>query len=216
MSARAPRYAAYLRVSTSDQSTDAQRLEIESFLAGRNIPAHQVTWFDETISSQRRVRPQFDELRAAADRGAFEVLIVVRLDRLGRSLAELVTLLGALKKQKIGFITLAEGFDTTTPVGELMLHVAASFAQYERALISERTRAGVANARAKGKRIGRPRKAARLSRNAVETALAQGKSIAKAAKLLSVAPSTLRKALSRLKAETEAAMTQNPVGEKGV
>lgn len=206
------RYAAYLRVSTVDQSTDAQRLEIETFLARREIAPKQVTWFEETISSQRNLRPQFEAMKEAALHRRFDVLVVVRLDRLGRGLVELVNLLRDLKLNSVGFITLAEGFDTSTPVGELMLNIAASFAQYERSLISERTRAGVANARAKGKRIGRPTKASRLSQNTVSTAMAQAGSVAKAAKQLGIAPSTLRKALKRLGAEAEAARQTTPVG----
>src|SRR5262249_12029028 len=104
-------------------------------------------------------RPALDQLLAHAKRRRFDVLVCWRLDRLGRNLRHLILLLDDLQAVGIGFVTLGEGIDTTSPTGRLVLHVLGAIAEFERDRIRERVLAGLARARAQGKRLGRPRKA---------------------------------------------------------
>ncbi|MEQ1760419.1 MAG: recombinase family protein [Vicinamibacterales bacterium] len=100
-------------------------------------------------------RPALDTLLADARRRRFDVLLVWRLDRLGRNLRHLVTLLEDVQALGIAFVSLSEGIDATTPAGKLQMHILAAIAEFERARIAERVRAGLARARAQGQRLGR-------------------------------------------------------------
>src|ERR1700751_6400854 len=95
-------------------------------------------------------------LLADARRRRFDVLVVWRLDRLGRNLKHLITLLEELQALGIAFVSLNEGIDATTPAGKLQMHILGAIAEFERARIAERVRAGLVRARAQGKRLGRP------------------------------------------------------------
>ena len=106
------------------------------------------------VSKDRR--PALDALIRDAKRRRFDVLVCWRLDRLGRSLKHLVTLLDELHVLGIALVSLAEGIDATTPAGKLQMHILAAIAEFERARIAERVRAGLARARAQGRRLGRP------------------------------------------------------------
>jgi len=113
---------------------------------------------DQGISGAKDRRPALDTLLADARRRHFDVLVVWRLDRLGRNLRHLVTLLEDVQALGIAFVSLAEGIDATTPAGKLQMHILAAIAEFERARIAERVRAGLARVRAKGQRLGpRPR-----------------------------------------------------------
>src|SRR5207244_6597901 len=101
-------------------------------------------------------RPALDSLIAAAKRRRFDVLVCWRLDRLGRNLKHLITLLEELQALGIAFVSLGEGIDATTPAGKLQMHILGAIAEFERARISERVRAGLARLRASGRRLGRP------------------------------------------------------------
>ena len=94
---------------------------------------------------------------ADAKRRRFDVVVVWRLDRLGRNLKHLITLIDEMQALGIAFVSLGEGIDATTPAGKLQLHILAAIAEFERARIQERVLAGLARARAQGKRLGRPR-----------------------------------------------------------
>lgn len=211
MSARPPRIAAYMRVSTEEQTTDPQRKEILAYCERRGLSSQDVTFFDETISSQKRSRPQFEALKAAANRRQFDILVVVRLDRLGRKLAELVVFLDDLHKLNIAFASLHEGFDSSTAAGNALLGMAGVFAEFERSLNSERTKAGLASARAKGVKLGRrPDVRGKLQAPVVANALDLHGSIAKAARALKVSTWSLRQAIKRIKDQEEAAKVVHP------
>ena len=111
---------------------------------------------DHGLSGAKTARPGLENALAALDPG--DTLIVWRLDRLGRSLIHLVKLIDDFGKTGIHFRSLTEAMDTSTTGGRLIFHIMAALAEYERGLISERTKAGMAAARARGKRLGRPRK----------------------------------------------------------
>ena len=138
----------YARVSKADkQDTKAQINILES--AGAEIIFH------EKASGGRWDRPELkrmlDQLRIG------DVILVWKLDRLGRNLRHLIMLLDDLQAVGVAFVSLQEGIDATTPAGRLQLHVLGAIAEFERARIAERVKAGLARARAQGKRLGRPR-----------------------------------------------------------
>jgi DNA invertase Pin-like site-specific DNA recombinase len=110
---------------------------------------------DHGVSGSKDRRPALDEVVKDAKRRKFDVLICWRLDRLGRNLRHLVSLVGDLQALGIAFVSLGEGIDCTTPAGKLQLHILAALAEFERERIRERVICGLHRARAQGKRLGR-------------------------------------------------------------
>jgi DNA invertase Pin-like site-specific DNA recombinase len=151
------RCAIYARVSTLDQEPENQLGELRRYVVARGWTA--VEYVDKGVSGAKDRRPSLDTLVRDAKRRRFDVLVCWRLDRLGRNLRHLVTLLDDLQALGVGFVTLGEGIDTTTPAGRLQLHVLSAISQFERDRIAERVKAGLRRARAQGTRLGRPRKA---------------------------------------------------------
>lgn len=137
----------YARVSTDEQSLS---LQIDALKQAKC----DVIYTDHGISGALGTRPGLDKTLATLAAG--DKLIVWRLDRLGRSLVNLIQLLDKLGQNKISFHSLNENIDTSSSGGRLVFHLMAALAEFERALISERTRAGMEAARNRGQRIGRP------------------------------------------------------------
>ncbi len=137
----------YARVSTLEQTLDLQKDALTK--AG----ASQI--FTDTISGAKTERKGLDQALSFLREG--DTLVVWKLDRLGRSLNHLIEIITALESKKIGFKSLTESIDTTTPGGKLIFHIFGALAQFERDLIRERTNAGLAAARARGKKGGRPK-----------------------------------------------------------
>ena len=150
------RAAIYARVSTFDQEPENQLAEVRRYVTARGWTA--VEYVDRGVSGAKDRRPALDELLRDARRRRFDVLVCWRLDRLGRNLKHLVTLLEELQALGIAFVSLNEGIDATTPAGKLQMHILGAIAEFERARIAERVKAGLQRARAQGKRLGRPRK----------------------------------------------------------
>lgn len=146
----------YARVSTSNgsQTCENQLLELRRYCEARSW-AVQAEYADE-ISGAKDRRPALDELLKAARRRRFDVLVCWRLDRLGRNLRHLILLLDELQALGIAFVTLGEGIDTSTPAGRLQLHILSAIAEFERSRIQERVVAGLARAKAQGRKLGRP------------------------------------------------------------
>lgn len=138
----------YARVSTDEQSQSAQMDALNEAGCERI--------FREKYSGQSKLRPELERLKDTLRAG--DIIVVQRLDRLGRSLKDLIELLDGFKSKEVKFISLNENIDTTTAVGELAFHMIGSIAQFERRLISERTKAGLAAARARGRKGGRKQK----------------------------------------------------------
>lgn len=138
----------YARISTEDQSQNAQLDALNE--AGCNRV------YQESFSGKSRNRPQLERMIDSLREG--DIVVVQRLDRLGRSLKDLIELLDTFKQRGVQFISLNENIDTTTAIGELAFHMIGSIAQFERRLISERTKAGLDAARARGKKGGRKAK----------------------------------------------------------
>lgn len=135
----------YARISTADQSLDLQIEALEQAGCSKI--------FTDVASGARDDRPGLNE--ALVYMRADDVLVTWKLDRVGRSTAHLIGLINELKQREIGFASLTEAIDTTTPAGELLFTVMAALAQFERSLIVERTRAGLEAARARGAKPGR-------------------------------------------------------------
>jgi DNA invertase Pin-like site-specific DNA recombinase len=143
------RLIGYARVSTDDQDLT---LQIDSLL-GLGVSRDEI--FTDKVSGGKTERPGLDSCLAHLQQG--DTLVVWRLDRLGRSMHHLVELVDELRNRGIGFRSVSDGFiDTTSASGELIFHIFSALAQFERRLIQERTKAGLAAARARGRFGGRP------------------------------------------------------------
>ena len=138
----------YARVSTQEQNLDLQKDALKRAGCEKII--------EDIASGKTENRSGLDRTRELLRAG--DVLVVWRLDRLGRSLKNLIELLTELEKQEIGFHSLQESIDTTSPGGKLVFHIFGALAEFERNLIRERTRAGLEAARARGRKGGRPKK----------------------------------------------------------
>jgi len=197
-SSRPLRAAVYARVSTHDQEVENQLDELRRFVEARGWEARE--YVDEGVSGAVEQRPALDELMRDAKRRRFDVLVCWRLDRLGRSLKHLITLLDDLQALGVAFVSLAEGIDATTPAGKLQMHILGAISEFERARIAERVRAGLARVRREGRRLGRP--PAQISRDAV--ASVRGLSVREAARRLGVSRSTAHRCLCQKSASQRA------------
>ena len=181
----------YGRVSTTDQNTDNQLVPLRAFASARGWT---VIEFTDVASGARERRPGLDELLNAVRSRKVDIVICAKLDRLARSTHHLVTLAKEWETLGVDLIVLDQAIDTTTPTGRLLFHVLAAIAEFERDLIRERVKAGMDRARAKGVRLGRPRK--RVPEDKLETLRHDGTSIGKMARQLNVSRATIRRRLS--------------------
>lgn len=149
------RAALYGRVSTTDKGQDPelQLRPLREYCSARDLDLAG-EYVDYTSGNKDR-RPALDRLLDAARKRQIDCIVVWKLDRFGRSLKHLITALDELNALGVGFISYSENIDLSTASGRLMFHIIASMAEFERELIRERVKAGIANARAKGKRHGR-------------------------------------------------------------
>ena len=188
------RAAIYARVSTAEQSVDMQLAELRQLAAARSWTVVD-EWIDHGVSGARDTRPALGRLLAAARAKQLDVVMVWRLDRLGRSVGHLITTLDELRRLDVAFVSARDaGLDTTTPTGRLMLVMLAAFAQFERELIRERAIAGIRQAQAAGTHCGRPGKA--LDVAAARVLLAAGRTHSEVAAALQVSQATLRRRLA--------------------
>jgi putative DNA-invertase from lambdoid prophage Rac len=186
------RVSVYARVSTRDQNPENQLQELRRYVQVRSWP-EAAEYVDGGVSGSTLTRPALDRLVRNAKRRRVDVLVVWRLDRLGRNLRHLVMLLDELQALGVAFVSLGEGIDCTTPAGRLQLHVLGALAEFERARIAERVRAGLARARRQGTRLGRPEK------HVPERVLSpvRGLTLREACEILGVSKSTAHRWLSR-------------------
>ena len=148
------RTAIYARVSTNDQSVEMQTRDLRKLADNRGFQV--VTEYCDTgVSGAKNSRPALDRMMADAKSGKFEVILVWRLDRLGRSLAHLIRLLEDFKSWNVELVSFSEGLDFTTSSGRLFYQLLGAFAEFERETIRERVRSGMRNARARGIKLGR-------------------------------------------------------------
>jgi DNA invertase Pin-like site-specific DNA recombinase len=150
--------ALYARVSTTDKGQDPemQLRELREYCERRKLEIVR-EYVDNGISGSKESRPELNRLMADANRRKFDAVLVWKFDRFARSTSHLLKALETFQSLKIDFVSLTEGIDTSTPVGAMVFTILGAVGQMERELIRERIRAGVRNARAKGKRLGRPK-----------------------------------------------------------
>ena len=191
------RAAVYARVSTrnghQDRETQLLALRQVAKRAGWQIAGEYV---EHGISGAkgRDKRPEFDRLLKDATRRQFDLVMAWSVDRLGRSLQDLVAFLGDLHAQGVDLYLHVQGIDTTTPGGKALFQMMGVFAEFERAMIQERVCAGLAKARAKGKQLGRPKVAASVEES-IRAARAAGKGQVAIARELKVGVGTVRRVL---------------------
>lgn len=178
----------YARVSTHEQNLTPQTDALKQAGCERI--------FEDRIGGATKERPGLHDALSYVRRG--DTLLVWRLDRLGRSLRNLIELIGKLEERGIGFRSLQESIDTTTSGGRLIFHVFGALAEFERNLIRERTRAGLAAARARGRKGGRPRKLSKKQADLTRQLYAQKKhSVKDICQMMGVSKPTLYKYLRR-------------------
>jgi DNA invertase Pin-like site-specific DNA recombinase len=196
MVSKLKRAAIYLRVSTDGQTVDNQRLALEMVCEQRGWQVAHV-YSDNGISGAkgRTQRPGLNALLKDASRGRFDVVLAWALDRLGRSLMDLLGTLSELEAAGVALVLHQQAIDTTTPAGRMFFQVTGAFAEFERAMIRSRVMAGLESAKARGVRLGRPRTSAKVEA-AIRARLAKGEGIKKVAKAIGVGNGTV----SRIKA----------------
>ncbi len=178
-----PRQVGYARVSTSDQQLDMQTGALV------NAGCHPDNIHSEYVSGVAKKRPKLE--LALIDCRPGDTFVVWKLDRLGRSLPDLLEKLKYLDQQGIKFRSLTEGIDTSTPGGRLITHVMGSLAQFERDLVVERTKAGMAAYRERGGKVGQPMKLIGPRKDKAIAMLTAGKSVTETAHACKVSPGTI-------------------------
>jgi DNA invertase Pin-like site-specific DNA recombinase len=190
------RAAIYIRVSTDGQTVDNQRLELEQAAerAGWDIVG---IYDDNGVSGakSREHREAFDRLCKDATRRKFDVVMSWSVDRLGRSLQDLIGFLGELHAVGVDLYLHQQGLDTTTPAGKAMFQMMGVFAEFERSMIQERVKAGLRRAKAQGKTLGRPKVSGKVE-STVLAARADGTGKRKIAKQLGIGVSTVNRIIS--------------------
>ena len=184
------RVARYLRVSRHDQDTALQADETGAFIKNRQWKLVE-TYKDHGISGAKDRRPELDRLLADARKRKFDALVAYKAARLFRSLRHMVLTLDEFSALGIAFVSTTEPFDTSTPSGKLLLHIVSAMAEFERSLLIERVKSGVAAARRRGARLGRP--PAHLDEDELRELRARGLSVREIAKLLKVGTSTVQR-----------------------
>lgn len=184
------RAAIYARVSTTNHGQDVsmQTRELEQFAEARGWSLVD-SYLDIGISGAKDKRPELDRLMADAHKRKFDVVVVWRFDRFARSVSHLLRALETFKALGIEFVSFSEQMDTSTPAGKMVFTVLGAVAELERSLIVERVKAGLRNARAKGKRLGRP--PAVVDASKIATLRAQGLGWKKISRELRVGVGTL-------------------------
>lgn len=189
----------YARVSTNDQETTAQVAALTAAGCERV--------FREKASGGRWDRPELHKILDQLRKG--DVLVVWKLDRLSRSLRDVLTIMEKLAEEKAGFRSLTEAIDTTTPAGRMMLQMLGAFSEFERAMLRERTKAGLESARREGRIGGRPAKLNVSQRQEIVRLVTKGtKTAADVARLFQVHPATVSRLVSRARLTSDEAKSK--------
>src|SRR5271169_6417425 len=184
------RVALYARVSTlNGQHPEMQLAELHEY-ASRRGWAVAGEYVDEGVSGSKDSRPALNRLMADAHRRHFDIVACWKVDRFGRSLKHLVNALADLDSYGVAFVSLRDNLDLSTPSGRLMFQIIGAMAEFERSLIQERVRAGLRNAKLKGKTLGRPRRI--VDGDQMVRLREQGASFREIAKAVGVSPGTVR------------------------
>ena len=206
MSITNKRVALYVRVSTTEQSYDLQEKDLEDYARARGWSIHGV--YREKMTGTTDKRPVLQACLADARARKYDVLLVWKLDRFFRSLKDVVVTLQELTDLGLDFVCLRDQIDLTSASGRLMTHMIAAFAEFEASLIRSRVRAGIAHAKSKGTRFGRP---PRLDHDRIRALRAQGWSLGKIAEALGTKKSVVSKILRKHSSQvSEFAGTEKP------
>ncbi len=184
--------ALYARVSTEVQDPEVQLAALRAHALNRGWEVAG-EYVDKGVSGAKDRRPALDRLLDGAWKGWFQAVLVWRFDRFARSVKHLITALEQFRTLKVGFISLQEQFDTSTPIGQAMFTIIGAMAQLERDIIRERVKAGLDRARAKGVRLGRP--VATATPDEVVDLRRAGRSLGQIARQLNCSRSTVRRRL---------------------
>jgi DNA invertase Pin-like site-specific DNA recombinase len=188
------RVALYARVSTCNgQSPEMQLAELREYCARRGWQI--VSEYVDHCTGSKESRPQLNRLTNDAKSRKFDAVVVWKLDRYARSLKHLVNALAEFESLGIAFVSLRDNLDLSTPSGRLMFQIIGAMAEFERSLIQERVRAGLRNAKLKGKTLGRP--PLTLDRDRIARLRASGASIREISAQLEVSTATVHKALQQ-------------------
>jgi DNA invertase Pin-like site-specific DNA recombinase len=190
------RVALYARVSTDGQSVENQLRELEAVAERHGWRVAEV-FRDAGVSGATAERPGYKRLKQAVARKDVDLVAAWSVDRLGRSLQELVALLGELRAKGVDLYLHQQGLDTSTPAGKAMFQMLGVFAEFERAMIVERVQAGLRRARAQGKRLGRPRVGEKVEA-AIRRELAKGRGIHAVARAVGVGAGTVQRVRAQL------------------
>jgi DNA invertase Pin-like site-specific DNA recombinase len=188
----------YARVSTVDKGQDVelQLKDLRAYVKARGWIIHD-EYVDVGESGSKDKRPELNRLLEDVRKRKIDCIAVWRLDRFGRSLKHLINTLDELRSLGVMFVSYSENLDFSTSTGQLLFHLLGAFAEFERNLIKERVKAGIANAKAKGIKIGRPK--VYVDTDELLSLRAKGYSIRAIAKKIKISPSLVHKTLSNLK-----------------
>lgn len=186
--------AIYARVSTEKQKVDLQVKELKSLINRRKWKLFEI-YNDKGFTGANTKRPAYNKMMSDAKKGKFDILLVWKLDRLSRSVRDLINTLDELNHLSIDFISYENDLDTSSPTGKLVFHVIGAVAEFERDLIRSRVIAGLENARSKGKILGRPSKKSEVLKQRAKKLRESGMSYRKIAKKLNVSDFLVRDVL---------------------
>jgi len=187
-----PRVALYARVSTTDQSTESQLLDLRRYVSERDWNIFK-EYVDEGISGSKDSRPALNELMNDAKKRRFDVVLVWRFDRFARSTKHLILALEEFKNLGIDFVSYQENIDTSSPLGSAIFTIISAVAQLERDIIAERVKAGLRRAKENGKKLGRPSK--KVDRYEIRRLRSEGRSLRQIAAELNVSKNTVARHL---------------------
>ncbi len=188
--------ALYARVSTVDQGSEPQLDQLRSYATRRGEDAQE--FVDHGVSGTKDSRPALDQLMDCARRREITTLVVVKMDRLARSTRHLSNLSHELKELGVDLVILDQAIDTGTPAGELLFNMLGVIAQFERDLIVERTKAGVAAARRRGRHPGRPRALSDSQVARAKRLRESGSTVRQIASMMDAAPATIHRAVRQV------------------
>ncbi len=190
------RVALYARVSTlNGQDPEMQLYELREYASRRGWSLSR-EYVDQGVSGSKESRPELNQLMADAHRRKFDAVLVWKIDRFGRSLKHLVNALADLCAYGVAFISFRDNLDLSTPSGRLMFQIIGAMAEFERSLIQERVKAGLRNARAKGKKFGRPR--AQVDADQVAALRREGLSWSQVCRSLGISKGSAQRSVARL------------------
>ncbi len=188
-----PRVALYARVSTTDQSTDSQLLDLRRYVSDRGWHLHR-EYTDNGVSGTKDNRPALNQLMDDAKKRKFSVVLVWRFDRFARSTRHLINALDEFRNLGVDFVSYQENIDTSSPLGSAIFTIISAVAQLERDIIAERVKAGLRRAVEAGKQLGRPNGTS-LDVEAIHRLRSEGLSLMRIAKALKTSKSSIARLL---------------------